>query len=147
MLVDVIYPASEDAIVKDDDGPTEKELKTIEDLAYENSDLLDKDVAEFAHTIYSYLQGLSSHPSLIDTLWNDWIKSKDEAFKVASAYKEYVVTPLRIILFVVFSLQGLIHEKFFKELLHCKVEDLHSPTDHPTTSSWLDSMKEIVSVV
>jgi hypothetical protein len=85
--VDLIFPATETALIDDNDGPTERDLETIEQLAYETSHLLDKDVPSFAHGIYSYLAGITPHPSFIDPLWDQWQNAKQASRQTAASYK------------------------------------------------------------
>jgi hypothetical protein len=85
--VDIIYPASENAITDDNDGPTDNELGILEVLAYDNAHLLDKDVPSFAQIFYTQLQGLSPHSSLIDPLWDSWTEAKEIATQEAARYK------------------------------------------------------------
>lgn len=88
--VNITYPVANKTLVGPKNGISNSELQTIENLAYELSGLLDKDIGRFAHGIYDYLQGLSDHESFVDTLWVNWVQAKEAAAQVASAYKEYV---------------------------------------------------------
>ena len=89
--VDIIYPASENAITDDNDGPTDNELGILEVLAYDNAHLLDKDVPSFAQIFYTQLQGLSPHSSLIDPLWDSWTEAKETATQEAARYKMHAL--------------------------------------------------------
>lgn len=73
-----------------DGGLSERELKELESLILDNSDLLDTDVPKFAHIAYDFLHGLSPHASLVDPLYEEWVKAKAESTSVSNRLKVYV---------------------------------------------------------
>lgn len=91
--MELTYPAIENVPFEAEEGLDDDNLRELQVVAEESTDLLDGKVYEFAAAIYNYLQSFSRHSSLTDQLMIDYQRSKTAATEAEKQYKKYVLLP------------------------------------------------------
>lgn len=86
-----MYPVTEEVPFGVEEGYSEYELSTLENLAEESVELLDGKVYEFVHVLSNYIMSLDNHDSLADPLRDAYISAKTKAASAAEQYKKYVI--------------------------------------------------------
>lgn len=89
VAVDIVYPLDANASTSAEEGLSDYDLQTIEQLALESSNLLDGRVYDFAAAIRSFLQSFEDHSSFADPLMAAWESAKTKLDAESAKYKLY----------------------------------------------------------